>query len=54
MAAGTDRGTLEVYKGKDDDWWWRAVAKNGNIVAASSQGYVNKSDCIANAKMLGY
>jgi len=54
MAAGNDKGTCEIYKGKDNKWWWRATAENGEIVAASSQGYVNKSDCVANAKMSGY
>jgi uncharacterized protein YegP (UPF0339 family) len=54
MAAGKDKGTLEIYQGNDDKWWWRATAANGNIVAASTQGYANKSDCIANAQMLGY
>ena len=27
---------------------------NGRIVGASSQGYKNKSDCIANARRNGY
>lgn len=54
MAAGKDKGKCEIYKGNDGKWWWRAKAANGKIVAASSQGYVNKSDCEANAKMQGY
>jgi len=53
-SAGKDRGKCEIYKDENDKWRWRAVANNGNIVAASTQGYVNKSDCIANAKMQGY
>ncbi|TYT73488.1 YegP family protein [Desulfobotulus mexicanus] len=51
---GIDKGTCEIYKGNDNKWWWRSVAANGKIVAGSTQGYVNKSDCIANAKMQGY
>ena len=49
-----DKGICSLYKDKEGKWRWRAVAKNGNIVAASCQGYVNKQDCINNAKMLGY
>lgn len=26
-------------------WRWRLVAANGKIVAASGEGYFNKSDC---------
>jgi hypothetical protein len=34
-------------------WRWRAIADNGNITGASSQGYWNYHDCMHNAKMLG-
>jgi uncharacterized protein YegP (UPF0339 family) len=54
MAAGNDKGKCEIYKGENNKWWWRATAANGNIVAGSTQGYVNKSDCTANARMQGY
>jgi uncharacterized protein YegP (UPF0339 family) len=54
MAAGKDKGQCSIYKGNDSKWWWKAVADNGKIVAASTQGYVNKSDCVANARMQGY
>ena len=54
MATGNDRGRCQIYKDNEGKWRWRAVANNGKIVAASSQGYVNKSDCIDNAKMQGY
>jgi len=50
----TDKGTCEIYKGEDSKWWWRATAKNGNIVAGSTQGYVKKSDCQGNARLMGY
>ncbi|EEN5690534.1 DUF1508 domain-containing protein, partial [Salmonella enterica subsp. enterica serovar Kentucky] len=33
---------------------WRRTASNGRIVGASSQGYVNRADCIANARRNGY
>lgn len=27
------------------EWRWRAIHKNGNIMADSAEGYVNKADC---------
>ncbi len=44
----------EFYKDSNDKWRWRRTASNGNITGASSQGYVNKSDCIENARRNGY
>lgn len=34
-------------------WRWRRTARNGNIVGASAESYVNRSDCIANARRNG-
>ena len=51
---GIDKGKCYIYKDNAGKWRWRAVARNGKIVAGSTQGYVNKQDCINNAKMLGY
>ena len=34
-------------------WRWRVTASNGKIIGASSQGYWNKQDMIANIKLLG-
>lgn len=44
----------EFYKDSEDKWRWRKIASNGRIVLASSQGYVNKQDCIDNARSAGY
>jgi uncharacterized protein YegP (UPF0339 family) len=46
--------TWEFYEDTSDKWRWRRTASNGVIVGSSSQGYVNKSDCIANAERHGY
>jgi uncharacterized protein YegP (UPF0339 family) len=43
----------EVYEDNAGEWRWRRTAANGEIVGASSEGYVNKSDCIANARLNG-
>ena len=40
----------EFYVDNAHEWRWRRIASNGRIVGASCQGYVNKSDCIANAE----
>lgn len=32
----------EFYKDPKGEWRWRRTASNGNIVGASTQGYVNK------------
>ncbi|MBO2546086.1 DUF1508 domain-containing protein [Salegentibacter sp. BDJ18] len=44
---------LEFYKGKDNLWYWRVTADNGNIIGSGSQGYHNHSECEYNAKSLG-
>ncbi|MFS4473558.1 YegP family protein [Chryseobacterium sp. T20] len=44
----------EFYQDSETKWRWRRTASNGRIVGASTQGYVNKSDCIANARLNGY
>lgn len=44
----------EFYKDSQGEWRWRRIASNGRIVGASSQGYANKTDCIANARRNGY
>ncbi|AVB23405.1 MULTISPECIES: YegP family protein [Pseudomonas syringae group] len=33
---------------------WRRTASNGRIVGASTQGYSNRADCVANARRNGY
>ncbi|MFN3833642.1 MAG: DUF1508 domain-containing protein [Allorhizobium sp.] len=44
--------TWEIYK--SDGWrWQRKAAGNNKIVGASTEAYVNKSDCIANAQRNG-
>jgi uncharacterized protein YegP (UPF0339 family) len=36
---------FQIYKDKAREWRWRFRADNGEIIADSSEGYVNKSDC---------
>lgn len=44
----------ETYKDASNEWRWRRTSTNGRIVGASTQGYVNKSDCVENARRHGY
>jgi uncharacterized protein YegP (UPF0339 family) len=38
--------TYWVYKDRALNWRWQLVHKNGNIIADSGEGYVNKADCL--------
>jgi uncharacterized protein YegP (UPF0339 family) len=46
--------TWEFYKDSSGEWRWTRRAANGRIVGASSQGYQNREDCVANARRNGY
>jgi uncharacterized protein YegP (UPF0339 family) len=35
---------IEFYRAKDG-WRWRAIAKNGRILADSGEGYRHRRDC---------
>ena len=36
----------EVYRDKRDEWRWRFRAANSKILAVSSEGYKNQTDCM--------
>ncbi len=36
---------FEIYQDARGEWRWRFRAANGEIVAVSSEGYVNRGDC---------
>jgi len=44
----------DIYQDTRKEWRWRRTASNSKIVGASSEGYVNRVDCVANAKRHGY
>lgn len=35
-----------------NEWRWRIKASNGKIIGASSDGYKNRVDCVANLRIL--
>ena len=43
----------DIYKDNGGEWRWRRTAANGEVVGDAHEGYVNKADCIANAKRHG-
>lgn len=45
---------VKFYRDARGKWRWRRVAENGEIVGASTQGYVKKSECQANARRNGW
>ncbi|MGI9244933.1 MAG: DUF1508 domain-containing protein [Verrucomicrobiales bacterium] len=51
IAAMKDR--WEFYKDAKNEWRWRRIAGNNRIVGASSEGYKNRLDCVANASRNG-
>ncbi len=38
-------GAFFIYEDNKDEWRWRYRADNNEIIAVSSEGYKNKSDC---------
>ncbi len=46
--------TWYFYKDKNKQWRWRRKALNHRIVGASTEGYHNRKDCLANARRHGY
>lgn len=42
----------EIYKDNLDEWRWRYRVTNRNIIGVSSEGYVNKQDCIRSIEIM--
>jgi uncharacterized protein YegP (UPF0339 family) len=46
--------TWKIYQDAAGEWRWTRTASNGKVVGASTEGYKNRADCVANAKRNGY
>ncbi len=46
--------TWKFYQDARIEWRWTRTAPNGNKVGASTEGYKNRVDCVANARRNGY
>lgn len=33
---------FETYEDQAGEWWWRAIARNGKVVAVSAEGYASE------------
>ncbi|WP_049947730.1 HVO_2922 family protein [Candidatus Halobonum tyrrellensis] len=38
----SSKATFELYRDRAEEWRWRLVAANGNIIADSGEGYRSK------------
>lgn len=41
---------FEVYKAKNNDWYWRLIASNGRTIADSGEGYTSEYNAVRAAK----
>ena len=39
------KATFEVYEDRADQWRWRLVHDNGNVIADSGEGYASRQKC---------
>jgi uncharacterized protein YegP (UPF0339 family) len=49
---GTSNFTAYVYQDRAGEWRWRVRSINGEIVAVSGEGYVNRSHAISMVESL--
>ena len=42
-ALGMSKARFELYRDRSDEWRWRLVHHNGNILADSGEGYARKA-----------
>ena len=40
------KATFELYRDRADEWRWRLVHDNGNVIADGGQGYASKRGAI--------
>lgn len=45
---------IDLYKTLFRQWRWRVKSSNGKTVAASSESFKNRLDCIDNARLTVY
>lgn len=40
---------VTIFKGQNDEWYWRTNSTNGNVTAIGGEGYKNRLDCLERA-----
>ena len=43
---------FEVYQSLNKEYRWRITGGNNRIVGASSEGFINRQDCVNNAALV--
>lgn len=54
MANSRSKPVFEIYRDKKGEYRWRARARNGNLLAAASEGYKDKRDAVHCARLFGH
>ena len=54
MAMSRSAPIFEIYTDRKGEFRWRARARNGNLLAAASEGYAARRDAVHCAKLFGY
>jgi uncharacterized protein YegP (UPF0339 family) len=49
-----DNTIWTLYQDERGQWRWKRQARNGQVIAASTEGYHNRADMVENAVMSGY
>lgn len=44
---------IDIYKDKKNQFRWRAVSVNGNVLADSGESYRNRADLVTALQVLG-
>lgn len=40
------KATFQIYRDEADEWRWRLLHHNGNIIADSGQGYASRQNAL--------
>lgn len=48
------RITVEIYRNRKKEFFWRARSRNGKIIAVGGEGYKRKGACLSIVKKLFY
>ena len=43
---------IQMFKDDNNQFRWHLVARNGEIVCASDEGFVNEDDCVGNIRIV--
>ncbi len=44
--------SFEIYQSPNKEYRWRITSNNNRIVGASSEGFINRQDCVNNAGLV--